>query len=134
MQIYTAKERQEVLVFYMRPEVQAIYSEYADQLSASYIALVGAEDSYDRDSKRMDLPTYLSVFGEIESGLVPHVLPGHDLELLFDTLVNERVDTGSESALTGSSLNFEEWKKSMVRIASLCTAKAVRDQMDSGEK
>ena len=68
----------------------------------------------------MDLSTYLTYFGESESGLLPAVLDGQDLELIFDTIVNERADTGSESALIGSSLAYDEWKKSLVRIASIC--------------
>ena len=62
------------------------------------------------------------------------MLHTHDLELIFDTIVNERVDAGSQSALAESSLTFDEWKKSMVRIASLCAAQTVRVHMDSGEK
>lgn len=45
MEFYIAKERQEVLVFYMRSEIQAIYSDYNDYLRNIYDGLVEASDS-----------------------------------------------------------------------------------------
>ena len=45
MEFYIAKERQEVLVFYMRNEIQAIYSDYSDYLRNIYDGLVEASDS-----------------------------------------------------------------------------------------
>ena len=59
------------------------------------------------------------------------MLQEQDLELIFDTAVNERVDGAMAEmqsqvldietfGVTKSSLSFEEFKKSLVRIASIC--------------
>lgn len=90
MEIYIAKERQEVLVFYMQADIQSVYSEFAPELNSMFEELIGQSESYDRDLERMDLETYLSGFGEQKSGLLPTVLGGYDLELIFDTIINER--------------------------------------------
>ena len=63
--------------------------------------------------------------------MIPDVLQEQDLELIFDTAVNERVDGAMAEmqsqaldvetfGVTKSSLSFEEFKKSLVRIASIC--------------
>ena len=49
--------------------------------------------------------------------------------LIFDTIVNERIDSfedgqdldDEDDAVAQSSISFEEFKKSIVRIASLLT-------------
>ena len=63
-----------------------------------------------------------------------------DLELLYDTIVNERVDSGANADLQDAalanlaqSLSYEEFKKSIVRIASIVTAKADKKRMDPNE-
>ena len=66
------------------------------------------------------------------------MLKPHDLELLYDTIVNERVDAGADLqdsvlANVGQSLSYEEFKKSFVRIASIVNAKADRRRMDPNE-
>ena len=89
---------------------------------------VDANDEFDRHLKRMNLDQYVNVFGP-ESGLIPDVLDDRDLELIFDTIINERLEVGqnevhiAEDDIQPSNLNslsFEEFKKSFIRIASLC--------------
>ena len=84
----------------MKPEIREIYTEYSADLSSLYDELVGAVDEDDRDEKRMDLETYLNGFG-VASGLVPSVLDSNDLEMIFDTIINERNEiTTEQSALS----------------------------------
>ena len=89
---------------------------------------MGARDAIDRDMKRMNAEGYVRGFGET-SDIVPSVLSVRDLGLIFDTIVNERVDTTQndsfeDSALAEmeSTLSYEEFKKSIVRLATLCFA------------
>ena len=118
-----------MLAFYLRPDVQTVMAEYEADLSHLYEKVVGAAGPLDRDVKRMTREGYVRGFGETMS-LVPDVFVQSDLEHIFQTIVNERVDTGvsnlnyeEESAFEqrmAGSLSYEEFKKSMVRIASLC--------------
>ena len=85
----------------------------------------------ERDTLRLALRAYSYQFGTVAK-LVPQVLEEFDLELIFDTAVNERVDGAMMSEMQSkalevetfgvakSSLSFEEFKKSLVRVASLC--------------
>ena len=59
MEIYIKKERQEVLAFYLRPDVQTVMAEYEEPLGLFYEKVVGAIDSLDRDTKRMTLQGYV---------------------------------------------------------------------------
>jgi len=141
MEVYIKKERQEVLAFYLRPDVQTVVAEYDEQLGKLYEKIVGARDSLDRDTKRMTQDGYVSGFGETAK-LVPSVLSVRDLGLIFDTVVNERVDHTQHNdsfdesgalADMGGSLSFEEFKKSIIRVASLCTATNDRIRMSPNE-
>lgn len=80
-------------------------------------------------------------FGETAM-LTPGVLSRRDMELIFDTIVNERVDAASpgltpyrDSALANlaGSLSYEEFKKSIVRVASLLTHTTQKVRMDADE-
>ena len=82
-----------MLAFYLRPDVQTVMAEYEADLSRLYEKVVGATDSFDRDVKRMTREGYVRGFGETV-GLVPNVFVPSDLEHVFKTIVNERVDTG----------------------------------------
>ena len=68
--------------------------------------------------------------------LAPKVLEKADMELIFDTIVNERVDNvgfstyGEPGAAITSSLSFEEFKKSIVRIASICSVFTSKQRVD----
>ena len=71
---------------------------------------------------------------------MPSVLSIRDLGLIFDTIVNERVDnTQNDSfddptlAQVEGSLSFEEFKKSIVRVASLCFVSVEKVRMDPHE-
>ena len=70
-------------------------------------------------------------FGETAE-IVPKVLSVRDLGLIFDTIINERVD-GNAAAYSNQdmyddqialaevgSLSYEEFKKSIVRLSTLC--------------
>ena len=74
----------------------------------------------------MNAEGYVRGFGET-ADIVPATLSIRDLGLIFDTIVNERVDNSQHDsfdnptlAQVAGSLSFEEFKKSMVRVASLC--------------
>ena len=78
-------------------------------------------------------------FGET-ADIVPSVLSVRDLGLIFDTIVNERIDSaailndsfGNDSSLAeveGGSLSYEEFKKSIVRLATLCFVNSERIRM-----
>ena len=79
---------------------------------------------------------YVRGFGQ-SAEMMPMVLTRKDMELVFDTIVNERVDQGSDDdaalASVTVTLSFEEFKKSLVRVASLCTVTSERVQMEPGE-
>ena len=104
---------------------------YDDELGEFYDKLVGAQSLDERDTLRLRLRAYSYQFGTTAK-LIPQVLKEFDLELIFDTAVNERVDGAVMSEMSNkaldletfgvakSSLSFEEFKKSLVRIASLC--------------
>ena len=104
---------------------------YDDDLGEFYDKLVGAQVPEERDTLRLRLRAYSYQFGTAAK-LIPQVLKEFDLELIFDTAVNERVDGAIMSEMQSkaldletfgvakSSLSFEEFKKSLVRIASLC--------------
>ena len=104
-------------------------ADYEQKLADIYGDIVGATDPIDRDIKRMNIDVYTQSFGEAVE-LVPTVLDRRDLELIFDTIVNERVDnsggvpftTVQDQALArnAGTLSYEEFKKSIVRIASIC--------------
>ena len=113
------------MAFYLRPDVRVVFEEYIKHLAELYGKVVRATDDFDRDLKRMTLDGYVRGFGET-ANLVPIVFVGRDLEMVFDTIVNERVDTGYDFedpslASIAGSLSFEEFKKSMIRIASIVT-------------
>ena len=120
------------MAFYLRPDVQKVFDKYDDDLGEFYDKLVGAQVPQERDTLRLRLRAYSYQFGTAAK-LVPQVLKEFDLELIFDTAVNERVDSAVVSEMQSkaldletfgvakSSLSFEEFKKSLVRIASLCT-------------
>ena len=118
-----------MLAFYLRPDVQTVMAEYEADLSRLYEKVVGATDAFERDVKRMTKEGYVRGFAETV-GLIPDIFVQSDLEHIFKTIVNERVDTGvnnlnyeEESAFEkrmAGSLSYEEFKKSTVRIASLC--------------
>lgn len=91
MDVYTKKERTEVLAFYLRPDVIIIMDQYEEFLGEHYGKVVGAIDELDRDTKRMSLDGFVKGFGAT-AGLYEKVLYRRDLELIFDTIVNERVD------------------------------------------
>ena len=130
-----------MLAFYLRPDIQTIMGEYEDELAKFYEKVVRATSYLDRDLKRMDQKGYVKGFAET-ARLTPNVLTASDVELIFDTIVNERVDTAG-SAITpyrdpalanlDGSLSFEEFKKSMVRVASLLTHSTQRMRMDADE-
>ena len=142
MEVYVKKERQEVLGFYLRPDVQAVMADYEQKLADIYGDVVGATDPIDRDIKRMNIEDYTQSFGEVAE-LVPTVLDRRDLELIFDTIINERVDsaggvpftTVQDQALTrnAGTLSYEEFKKSIVRIASICNVQTRKAKMDVQE-
>lgn len=145
MEVYIKKERQEVLAFYLRPDVQTVIGEYEGTLGAFFEKVVGAADSFERDLKRMGQKGYSVGFGET-SRLVPDVLVRQDMEMIFDTIVNERVDTvgGPGSSLLtpyrdnalanmAGSLSFEEFKKSLVRVASILTHQTHKVKMEPNE-
>ena len=139
MDVYTKKERQEVLAFYLRPDIQTIYAEYEGHLGVIFDKVVGANDPDERDLKRMTLEGYIEGFAKA-TDLIPQVLKAHDLELLYDTIVNERVDAGANADLQDSvlanvaqSLSYEEFKKSIVRIASIVAVKTDKKRMDPNE-
>ena len=85
----------------------------------------------DREIAHMTIAAYSYQFSRAAS-LVPAVLIERDLEMIFDTIINERVDQemnayddyGAENPddSKDGSLSFEDFKKSLVRIASLVTA------------
>ena len=60
--------------------------------------VVGANDPDERDLKRMTLEGYIEGFAKA-TDLIPQVLKAQDLELLYDTIVNERVDAGANADL-----------------------------------
>ena len=70
---------------------------------------------------------------------MPRTLDQQDLVLLFDTIVNERVDSGFDQdgdptlARMSGSLSFEEFKKSIVRVASLVSVQSQRIRMGPEE-
>ncbi len=72
-----------------------ILSEYEAHFGILYEKIVGAEDSLDRDLKRMNSAGYIMGFAQA-GDLFPQVFTQNDLELIFDTIVNERIDDGSE--------------------------------------
>ena len=55
---YYKKERQEVLAFYLRPDVQNVVSKHEDVLGKFYDKLVGAQSPDERDTLRMRLRAY----------------------------------------------------------------------------
>ena len=136
MQVYIKKERQEVLAFYLRPDVATVMDEYEKQLGEFYDKVVGSNNEFERDTKRMSQEGYVRGFGQ-SSELMPMVLTRRDMELIFDTIVNERVDQGGDDdnalASVSVTLSFEEFKKSTVRVASLCTVTSERFRMAPGE-
>ena len=74
----------------------------------------------------MNAEGYVCGFGET-ADIVPSILSIRDLGLIFDTIVNERIDISAQDsfddptlAQVAGSLSFEEFKKSIVRVASLC--------------
>ena len=103
---------------------------YEDILGEFFDKLVDAKTLEDREIQRLKLRAYSYQFGS-SAKLIPDVLQEQDLELIFDTAVNERVDGAMGEmqsqaldvetfGVTKSSLSFEEFKKSLVRIASIC--------------
>jgi len=58
-----------------------------------YDKAINAADKNDRILKRMTLDEYVQVFGLI-SGLIDQIFERRDLELIFDTIINERLETG----------------------------------------
>ena len=84
-------------------------------------------------------------FGET-ADIVPSVLSLRDLGLIFDTIVNERVDSAapllndsfdnnstSLAEAEGGSLSYEEFKKSIVRLATLCFVSSEKVRMRPNE-
>lgn len=61
MEVYTKKERQEVLAFYLRPDVQTVFGEYEAHLAVMYDKIVGADliDPSSRDMKRMTMDGFI---------------------------------------------------------------------------
>ena len=104
--------------------------------------MVGVTDPIDRDIKRMSIENYTRSFGEAVD-LVPTVLDRRDLELIFDTIINERVDSAGGAPFTTvqdqslarnvGTLSYEEFKKSIVRIASICNVQSRKVKMDMQE-
>ena len=103
---------------------------YENTLGEFFDKLVDAKTLEDREIQRLKLRAYSYQFGS-SAKLIPDVLQEQDLELIFDTAVNERVDGAMGEmqsqaldvetfGVTKSSLSFEEFKKSLVRIASIC--------------
>ena len=138
LDVYTKKERQEVLAFYLRPDVQTVFGEYEGHFGILYDYIVRAKDPSERDTKRMTKEGFIKGFGEA-ADLVPHVLKPFDLEMLFDTIVNERVDAGSDLhsdpalAHMSSSISFEEFKKALIRIASIVVVTANKRRLEPDE-
>lgn len=54
MEVYIRKERQEMLAFYLRPDVQTIIGEYDEKLAKFYEKIVRAASQFERDIKRMN--------------------------------------------------------------------------------
>ena len=95
---------------------------------------IGATSPLDKHIKKMDLESYIQTLGTAAT-LVPSVLDRSDLELIFDTIINERIEEtalGGASSASGS-LSYEEFKKSIVRVASLCKVVNEKVQMEMGE-
>ena len=70
--------------------------------------------------------------------LYPEVLKRTDFELLFDKIIEERVDKGSDMdpkklAEYNQSISFEEFKKSIIRISTLVEVTATKKRMDPHE-
>lgn len=112
-------------------------TEYEAHFGILYEKIVGAIDSLDRDFKRMNLAGYLKGFA-VSADLIPQVFERRDMELIFDTIVNERIDDGNDfadPALTqaNQTLSYEEFKKSLVRIASISQVSTVKRRMDTYE-
>lgn len=53
-----------MLAFYLRPDVQTVYSEYEAHLGVIFDKVVGANDPDERDLKRMTLEGYISGFAK----------------------------------------------------------------------
>ena len=107
-----------------------------------YEKVVGAADYLERDLKRMREDGYARGFGET-SKLVPRVLEKADLDTIFDTIVNERVDAVGPGltpyrdhalANMAGSLSYEEFKKSFVRLASILHVSTQRVKLSPGEE
>ena len=81
---------------------------------------------------KLKLSGYAYQFG-VAANLVTQVLNDKDMVLIFDTIVNERIDSfddgqdmdEDEDGVAQSSISFEEFKKSIVRIASLLTVATI---------
>ena len=126
----TKKERQEVLAFYLRPDVTYVIGEYEVHLASLYDRIVGAHHPSERDLKRMSLNGFYQGFAAT-TGLVPQALTEKDFDLLFETIIDERVDQGTSLendaiANKGQSLSFEEFKKSLIRISTIVMVKATQ--------
>ena len=78
--------------------MQKVIDKYDDALGNFYDKLVGAQTIDERDTLRLRLRAYSYQFG-MASKLLPDVLKEFDLELIFDTAVNERVDGAMISEL-----------------------------------
>lgn len=56
-----------------------------------FTGITGAFDIRELDTKRMTLEGYVQGFGAT-ADLVPAIFERQDFELIFDTIVNERID------------------------------------------
>ena len=119
-------------------------AEYDRDLGQLYEKIVGARDALDRDTKRMTSEGYVQGFGETAE-IVPKVLSVRDLGLIFDTIINERVDSNAAAYANQDmyddqialaevgSLSYEEFKKSIVRLSTLCAVQSERVRMSPNE-
>mmetsp|Transcript_45039 Transcript_45039/g.59734 ORF Transcript_45039/g.59734 Transcript_45039/m.59734 type:complete len:118 (-) Transcript_45039:884-1237(-) len=112
-------------------------NEYEGHLGTLFDYIVRANSPAERDLKRMTVDGYVKGFAE-SSEVTPGALKAQELEMLFQTIVNERVDAGS--ALTnpalgamGHTISFEEFKKSFVRLASIVVVTANKKRMEPNE-
>jgi len=84
-----------VLAFYLRPDVQTVFSEYEAHFGVLYDKIVGATNITERDTKRLSQEGYVEGFGK-STELIPDVFDPSVLQRIFKTIVNERVDYGSD--------------------------------------
>ncbi len=114
------KETKKVRKFLKKGDVKEVFKEYDDVLHYFFQFYCKSEhhgigQDYETQIQTMDFREFIR-FG-YQTNIVPTLIPVEDLNHIFHRLVRERED--EDKTLTLKVLDFEYFKRALVRIAAL---------------